>query len=412
MSEATLTQQAPAPISPAAPPPAANPAEAREAAREARLQAQIAKVTQAMGGEVAMGEKPAAAPATKAPSKVEPKTPPKGPDGKFLPRAKATDAPHPVDDDTSTDDLDLTPPPQPEEQPATPASLDEVRSLFSAGKMPEALEALGLDPAQYAANSKSFAALRHEKQKLEKRAAQANAQIAAKEQQLESKAQSLLEQVRPLYEAKQALESGDLDTFIKLATNGECDAAEFSRRLIFSKHSKDPHTERVERELRELRKQLEEKEQRERQQQEQMTQAQQREAYLAQMQDELTGSSDPRISKAATKPAFLQRVLAIQEEHYDPRARITLPFAQAADLALEQIYSEQFSNWSDVFETGSGPSPAVTVQGSPTPVKQGARAPRTLKQNQAAEASAPGRKLSLDQITRKYEEQLKRAMNG
>lgn len=366
--------------------------------REARLAAQIAKASKAIeASEPDDGATPANA------SPPAPAVPPKDAKGRFVKQGKAKAT------ETTKEPAAPAEEPAKEEPEPEPAAAESPRALLKAGKIEEAFKAAfgdDVDPKQYAISSKNFAALRNEVKKHREK-------FAEREQRLEAKASELLQKFEPFAEAQRCYEAGDYAGMVKAITRGEVDASEFNRRLLHSQYSKDPQVEKLERELREYRQAEERRRADEATAAEQRRAEQARAEYVEQLKSELESHEDTRIAKAAKRGAFVRSVYKILEEHYDPHSGTTLPTHEAAEMALEQIYSAH-SEWAEVFGAGQPQSPAIPVQGGSSPERQAVAAkppPRSLRSSEAAEA-APRRTLSRDELFAKYETQLRVAAPG
>lgn len=354
---------------------------------EAKRARQIAKAEAAMR-ESSIGDEPASEPVAAAPLK-DPKT------GKFLPRQKVKAEAKPA----------TVEPTEPKEAATSEPSRDETaqsaspRALLDSGKFDEAFKAAfgeDVDPRRYRIDSRSWASFRQEVRKEREK-------LGTMRQQVETRAGELVKTYEPFAEAKRLYDSGDLAGMVRVITNGDMDASEFNRRLLHSQYSKDPEVEKLRRELREEREARTAREQKAEQEAAEQQAQQARQQFVEQLTDELTGCEDPRVAKAAKRPAFVRQVFAVLQKHYDPQTGTTLPIPEAAEMVLEQVHSEHSFWSSEVFGAGQPQLSEIPNQGGTAPAKSGAARPppRTLRQSEAAEA-APRGKLSRDQLIAKY----------
>ncbi|HYQ03715.1 MAG TPA: hypothetical protein VER96_33810 [Polyangiaceae bacterium] len=225
--------------------------------------------------------------------------------------------------------------------------------------------------------------------------------IAAREQELGGIVDRLRAEYAPFHAARAAYEKGDYDTAFKSAF-GE-DAAEYQRKIIGQRVGKNPEVEKLRAELEAERA---ERRQREQAEQEARAEAEQTQAvheYLDTLQGQCRESEDPAIRKFAERPAFIQRIYAIQRANYDARANTTMPLSQAAELARDEILNS-IKQWS-IEDVQTGAHPANAARASAPPAKPpAAKAPaRALKQSQAAEANGAPVKLTSEQVREKYQ---------
>lgn len=156
----------------------------------------------------------------------------------------------------------------------------------------------------------------------------------------------------------------------------------------------DPRVEKLEQELKAEREAREraEAERHEREQKEAYTREQQR--WMTGLKEELSTSDDDVVAALAQSSlGFLDHVFQFQEQEYDPDDGQTLTAAEAAEKALPH-WQAMYEELSKVFgdrpaskDEGSG-NGAAHRKGS-TSAKPGAKAPTTLSQRKAAEASPP-----------------------
>lgn len=233
--------------------------------------------------------------------------------------------------------------------------------------------------------------------------------IAAREQELGGIVERLRAEYAPFHAARAAYEKGDYDAAFKAAF-GE-DAAEYQRKIIGQRVGKNPEVEKLRAELEAERA---ERRERERAEAEARAEAEQTRAvheYLDDVQGQCRESEDPAIRKFAERPAFIQRIYAIQRANYDARANTTIPLSQAAELARDEILNS-IKQWS-IEDVQTGAPPANAARASALPAKPPvAKAPaRALKQSQAAEANGAPVKRTPEQV-REYHQRLMEANPG
>jgi hypothetical protein len=265
-----------------------------------------------------------------------------------------------------------------------------VRRLWNEGKFDEAFQrAFGRIPEEQL-NSKGWAAWRAESKKQRAEVQAKVSEVERQKAELRDIHGRLMAEYQTMHDARKALQDGDLDAaFQKFAG---VDFNTFSRNHLRQSTApsvgKDPAFQALQRELAEVRRENQEHRQR---MQEQASQAQKERAqreYVADMIDTLEASDDQRIVKAARRPKFQQKIIEIQQQHWDPTTEWTLPHEEAAQMALQELESE----WGEVFGgSASRPEPRGESRTQParaaTPAKPTARAVTTLSQKEAAEAA-------------------------
>jgi hypothetical protein len=224
--------------------------------------------------------------------------------------------------------------------------------------------------------------------------------VAAREAELSTVVQRLQAEYRPFHEARSLYQAGDYDAAFKAAF-GE-DAADYQRKVIGQRVGKNPEIEKLRAELeaeRAERHAAAEREQAARSEAEERAAV---EAYVADLGQQLAASEDPAVRKYSARPAFVQRVLAIQRAHYDAASNTTLPARAAAEMARDEIL-DSLNQWRIDDDTGG--TPAKAAQASALPAKPPvAKAPaRTLKQSQAAEGSGKPVKETSAQVRERYQ---------
>jgi hypothetical protein len=223
-------------------------------------------------------------------------------------------------------------------------------------------------------------------EKLRKFEAGAKRAVAAREQELGSVVERLKAEYAPFHQARKAYEAGDYDAAFKAAF-GE-DAADYQRKIIGQRVGKNPEVEKLRAELEQERAERRQRDEQAEQARAEAERNQQIHDYLTDTQRQCAESEDLAIRKFSHRPAFIQRIYAIQQASYDARTNTVLPLSHAAEMARDEILNS-VKAWSLDDDTETGASPANAARASALPVKPPvAKAPaRALKQSQAAEAN-------------------------
>jgi hypothetical protein len=245
-------------------------------------------------------------------------------------------------------------------------------------------------------------------EKLRKFEAGAKRAIAAREQELGGVVERLKAEYAPFHQARKAYDAGDYDAAFKAAF-GE-DAADYQRKVIGQRIGKNPEVEKLRAELEQERA---ERRQREEQAEQQRAESEQRQAvhdYLSDLQAQCAESEDLAIRKFAHRPAFIQRIYAIQRESYDENANTVLPLSHAAEMARDEILNS-IKAWSVEDETGAPPANAARASALPAKPPLAKAPARALKQSQAAEANGKPVKRTPEQV-REYHQRLMESQPG
>jgi len=238
-------------------------------------------------------------------------------------------------------------------------------------------------------------------EKLRKHEAGAKRALAAREQEVSGVIERLKAEYAPFHQARKAYEAGDYDAAFKAAF-GE-DAAEYQRKVIGQRVGKNPEVEKLRAELEQERAERRQREQAEAEARAEAEQTRAVQDYLVNLQEQCAESEDQAIRKFSARPAFIQRIYAIQRASYDPRANTVMPLSHAAEMARDEILNS-IKAWS-VEDEQTGATPANAARASALPAKPPvAKAPaRALKQSQAAEATGAPVKLTPEQVRAKYQ---------
>jgi len=273
-------------------------------------------------------------------------------------------------------------------------ALDVFGDLKALGEgMPDAVrEALG---RKLGVNSAQW-------EKLRKFEAGAKRAVAAREAELTGIVQRLQAEYAPLHQARQAYEAGDYDAAFTAAF-GE-DAADYQRKLIGQRIGKNPEVEKLRAELEAERAERKQREEQAAQAQAEREQRQAIHDYLNDMQAQLRESDDLQVRKFAHRPAFIQRIYAIQKESYDARSNTIMPLSHAAEMVRDEILNS-LRAWSGEDEPGAPPVNAARASAPPVNPPAAKPVARALKQSQAAEANGKSAKLTSEQV-REYHQRL------
>jgi hypothetical protein len=257
------------------------------------------------------------------------------------------------------------PEPEPVKVEPTPGTLGKARRLFNEGKIEEALElALGINLDKIEPTTKQWRGVK--RIAAEARAEAATAKATADKEANE--ARQVLQQVMPFVDGAQAYLKGDFATFLKLTTGDTPE--QFQRKLVEQLHSApaaDPavmrRIEQLEQERKAERAAWQAEQQRMQQENARLQYAQAQREYVAELTEEL--KAVPQFAKVASKPAFLQRVVALQQEAYNHKTKTTIDTIEAAEMVWDDLYG-------DVVETNppaggkAGLTQAPRANGVPT----------------------------------------------
>ena len=315
----------------------------------------------------------------------------RGPDGKFKPAEAKAEAAKDTKEPKAKAEEPARAKPKEGEESKGGAGL--ARRLYSEGRLPEAFKvAFGVDIEEsetlptkaWKEVGKLHKGIKAEAREAEQRGAQ----------QLQQ-AQQLVQAYIPLAQAKVAYEQGDYETFVRLATGD--DFTTFQRKLIAQvAQTKDPAAEA----------RIAQLEARERAREAAFTRMQQAAAdqrqeqavqqHVAGIASELKECGDPRLEAAATKKAFLDKVLDIQREHWDKHTRTTLPPTEAGELAWEELYGDLLE-----VRTERGGARGLPERGGVPREGVRVKASTNLRHSQAAEA-APEDDLEGDELLQHF----------
>lgn len=207
--------------------------------------------------------------------------------------------------------------------------------------------------------------------------------------------QRLQRDFQPLIDARKAYQAKDYPKAFELAF-GE-DINDFSRKAIHQKLSTDPEKVRLQQRLEELERKISAPPA-----QPQVDPAEQQRAALSRIADqthrELTSQNeDPEIAFLGTKREFVQRVVEIRGEHYDPQTRTTIPLHVAADMARDELRRAQDEWRYDPTASGAAaPSSELPGQAGNEPVRTSHRA-RSPIPSQAAQAGGSTRSMTREE---------------
>lgn len=270
------------------------------------------------------------------------------------------------------------------------------------------------------------------------------ARYARKEEQLEAsyqqkivageqRIQQAVTKYKPLHDAAEAFDSGDLDGFAEAIARYKGDDSIKDWNAL-QQAAIQAHANPAIREVRKLRRENEAKERNlseanrlhaQRQQQEQAQAAQKQ--WIETLADDLTSDEDAALPAILeVNPEFTQFVFAEQDRHFkaeETRGEV-LPAKEAAEVALRQLYAK-WKSWGDIFEAHKDSAFLKKIFGDQAAAKKPAsgtgnrssaakgkepqkRVPPAVSQNRTAEASAYGRP-SDDDLKRKFARQMDEA---
>lgn len=278
-------------------------------------------------------------------------------------------------------------------EPIAEGSLGKARRLFADGDISGALKtALGVDVEALDGGLKSrqWKALVARERAVKAALVEADQRVVTAEGRVSEKervVQQAAQQLQPLFKAIQAYHQGDVDAFIQQATGDSME--KFQRRIIAQMQKAPapaaPQTDpRVEARLRQLEQERQtEKTAREAAEAETRTlKAKDAEArWVGEISQEL--AEHPQYKAVATKKAFLDRVLQVQRDNYNPKTQMTLAAAEAAELAWEELYGGVI----DTQPKAAAPAGKGAVTGRGGLDGAGSGQTTSLKHSQASEAA-------------------------
>jgi hypothetical protein len=194
--------------------------------------------------------------------------------------------------------------------------------------------------------------------------------------------------------------AGKAEQASKLLDDGEADEA---LRLLFGKgledlnrievdkiRGRDPRVTKLEKELRAKEERLVKAEQERAEKEARETRTKQRSVYVGSLSKALSGVDE--FKAFAAIPDFAERIVAIQEQAYDPDDDTTIP----ADVAARAVMSElrnQYAILSKAFGSPVTSEPESPVQEGSNPAKRSVKQ-RTVPQTKVSRAAGPGRTLT------------------
>lgn len=276
----------------------------------------------------------------------------------------------------------------------TEKAFGELLKLAKAGEFKELFAAFGLDLDGMNVPAKRFADLRQ----LETRNRQAHQQRVQQLQQQTAQVQEMASKVeakyRPLVEAHQILESGDLIGALEKFVGEPLD--KISERAAQQQLHHDPRTAKLEAKMREMERAEQERLQQQKQQQAQIAEQKQLEGYFGRIKDAFSSSENPTLATLAKEdPTFAQEIYRIQVEERNKTGNSEMSAQEAADELLDRLgpraklLAKAFSLLSgeDEAEKSSQPTKqAEKTDGagkSPKRRTQREPAPKTLEEQEA-----------------------------
>lgn len=357
-------------------------------------------------------EKKAAPEADAETAKAEPETKGKPPTKDAKPKGEPPVAKKAAPEAEPDDEADEDEEPTEKRAP----NLDRARSLLRHGEVNKAItEAFGgidkelVDDVrealarQLGVNSKQWAQFRQ-------KASEDMRRVRAAQEQVTHLSQQVRQEYGGFVEAKKLYDAGDYAGAIKAAFGDEIN--DYNRKLIRTHMSADPKVAKLELELEELKREKAVQRKRE----EEAAQAQHARAeyarYAEQVHASLVDSEDPVIADYATDKdtqfEFTSRVLDILEENYNPATRTTIPVSLAAEQARDEKLAET-RKWGKRYGSGAQPTNAETTDRSGDSAKPAARAARSLRHSQAAEANTPVRAMTREERIALYTKRMQQA---
>lgn len=270
-------------------------------------------------------------------------------------------------------------------EPNPAGVIGKARRLLADGDVKGAIKlTLGVDLEQVELSGKQWRAIKYHAVEREKEAEEAKSQAA----QEVAQAQKVVQTLDPFIKGAQAYLVGDFETFLKLTTGDTPE--EFQRKMINQLHSGDKKgsdpallakLEQIERERQQERAQAAE----ERRRWEEAQKRQQYEQAVANWKSEVVNElqSSP-YAKMANKPAFVEKIFALQEAHYNPRTKETIGTIDAAEMVWDELYGDVVP----VPAGGTSPTVATTAKVANTQRSvDKSEVPTTVKHTQTNEAA-------------------------
>lgn len=319
----------------------------------------------------------------------------RGPDGKFLKPGEKAPEPKKADEKKPEPEKAAAKP-KDEADGDVPASLAKARRLFASGQLEEGAKLVGLDLEKL--TGKQWESWRHENKK-------ARADLAKNQEALETKHRELVgiaQRLQPLLGAQQALQAGDFDAFLNMASGGTIpDVSAFNKKAIAKLHGSAPLDADSQRRLAQAEQRAAQAEQAakdlaarlEKADQEKALPAAQKEYKATTLRNEVELLDDDEFASLADDPSFIDEVFDVKNEHWNEQTRRTIATDQAAVIAHRRWLKKQTTDPGGSGSTRDrGASSTRQPAGAVTPARRPARAGTNLNSQEAAEA-APAPKL-------------------
>lgn len=221
----------------------------------------------------------------------------------------------------------------------------------------------------------------------------------AKSKQLETNAVQLSQRLQadfgPMIEARKAYKAGDYPKAFELAFEGE-DINTFSRKAIHQKLSADPEKVRMQQRLEELERVVKAPAAQQAEPDPKQTQAAAMQREGQRTHEALTTQTDdPEIAFFAKKRAFVNRVVELRGEHYDPQSKTTISLRDAAEMARDEL-KRGMDEWryDDNASGAAAPSSELPGLAGNQPVRTSAPRARSPLPSQAAQAGGSTRSMT------------------
>ena len=287
--------------------------------------------------------------------------------------------------------------------------LGKAKRLAREGKIADALKLIDLDPEKIPGGA--WASWRTANAKRDAEIARREADIVQAHQKVKDEARQLVAELRPLAEAKAAVESGDEEQAFQLIFGKSSD--QWQREKLAKMHrgdlSKDPAVLEAQRQAKEardaaakLREELEERDRKAAERDQQAAQERRQVEYREELKEQFAAHDDARIRAAAELPWFIKMVHKEQLDSYkfDPDTR--QEDYLTVEEAIERVYDPERLTAAQWKQLTGGLSPtAERDPGTITPVatdrrandvkRAPLRAPTSLSRSATVEA-APERR--------------------
>jgi len=270
----------------------------------------------------------------------------------------------PSDGTATADDKSDEQKPSSEDATGSAVSVDELRELAKTGKFEDLIAKLGIDPKGIKVPASRFAEFRIAQQRERQKIAQQSEALRAREADVQAKIADIKKQFEPLFNARQAYESGDVRGALQTAFGDDFDA--IVRRAIEQQAGKDPELIALKRREEQREKEAQKRAHEEQTRAAEAARVKAETAYVERLGGELATDTDPLVAKAAKKPDFVRAVYQAQLIRYNGGKGVELTPTEAAQEVLKTIRDAHLS-WSEVFGPAGGDSAESTDRGGKSP---------------------------------------------